>query len=117
MIDTIFKQEKQKYRRIKTDLSLAKDPAIKELIFFHGRERANHLRGCKQKPCGIGSHDFRNKATNVLNADTYFPQMWISREGLSIPSNEYVEINSIVLVLREGATQNDRAEPWWYLRA
>eukprot|EP01083_Nonionella_stella_P167579 563658_1 len=44
--------------------------------------------------------------------------MWISREGISIPSNEYViEINSIVLVLRGGATQNDSAEPWWYLRA
>ena len=104
-IDAIYKYERDRWKQIKTDKNVKKHPAVQLFLFIHRRERATQMRGLKKKPIGFGSHDFHRKQRNIMNYDTYFPQIPIARRGLQIRSNDYmVQMNSILLTLM---TPND----------
>eukprot|EP01084_Bolivina_argentea_P121750 215760_1 len=119
-ITIIFKSAKKKYKSITTDKTLLKHPAIKEILFLHARERANHLRGNRyKKSVGVGSQDFRQQTADISETNTgeYFPDVCFNRTGLINPSNQYIiRIHSIVLIDASYLNEDEENEfPWRYL--
>ncbi len=104
-INSIYKHERDEWKKIKTNEDIKKHPAIQTLLWIHRRERATQTRALKRKPIGFGSHDFRRKQKNILNGEEWFAQVPVARTGVIIRTNDYmIEMNSIILTRTPGDT-------------
>ena len=115
-IKTHISRATKEYNMVKTDPTIAKDPAVKEFLFYLYRERANTLRSHHKKPCGISSYDFRGARHRTICTETFAPVPRLTRYGISIPSTEYtVRSQSIAIIMEDDAVMGGDGDPWWYL--
>ena len=112
-VDALFLNAKKEYAAQKQIGNPALHPAVQTLLWVQRKERAVHLRGITKKPIGIGSNDFRRKASNIINAETYFAQVPVSRHGVDVAGDAYVaQLNTILFI----DTSDAGADAWGYLK-